>query len=135
MYITLALFASLATLAVARLSCKVPSLGGGRDDGPAINAAFQRCAKNGKITLDKYYLVDSLLLTTELDDVEIELSGMRESYLIIDDIVFFDTLEVQYSADIAKWSPQSYFLQYQNALVYLHNFILWRTPSSIPRLF
>jgi galacturan 1,4-alpha-galacturonidase len=89
MYITAALFASLATLAVARLSCKVPSLGGGRDDGPAINAAFQRCAKNGKITLDKYYLVDSLLLTTELDDVEIELSGMRESYLVIDNIQYF----------------------------------------------
>lgn len=64
-----------AVLASARLDCKVPHLGGGQDDGPAINAAFKRCAKNGKVVLDKYYSVDSLLFTTGLDDVEIELSG------------------------------------------------------------
>lgn len=76
---TVTLFLSLLiTTATARLSCKVPSLGGGRDDGPAISAAFKRCAKNGKVVLDKYYNVDSLLLTTELEDVEIELSGFRE---------------------------------------------------------
>ena len=71
---------SLACLSVtsARLSCKVPHLGGGRDDGPAINAAFKRCAKNGKVVLDQYYLVDSLLFTVGLDDVEVELSGTRE---------------------------------------------------------
>ena len=72
-----ALLASFAASGAARLTCAVPSLGGGQDDGPAINAAFQRCAKNGKITLDKYYLIDSLLFTTGLDDVEIELSGTR----------------------------------------------------------
>lgn len=77
------LLAVLCTVASARLSCKVPNLGGGRDDGPAINAAFQRCAKNGKVVLDKYYLVDTLLFTTGLDDVEIELSGtgMHDSFL------------------------------------------------------
>ncbi|KAI0701363.1 pectin lyase-like protein [Cytidiella melzeri] len=95
------LLAYLVMLATARLSCEVASLGGGRDDGPAINAAFQRCAKKGKVTLDKYYLVDSLLLTTGLDDVEVELSGM-----------------LQYSPNIAKWSPQSYFLEYQNATTF-----------------
>ncbi|KAI0087365.1 pectin lyase-like protein [Irpex rosettiformis] len=93
--------ASLAATAAARLSCKVPSLGGGRDDGPAISAAFERCGRNGKVTLDKYYLVDSLLLTTGLDNVDIELSGF-----------------LQYSPDIAKWSPQSYFLEYQNATTF-----------------
>ena len=67
--------ASLAAVASARLTCTVPHLGGGQDDGPAINAAFKRCAKNGKITLNKYYSVNSLLLHTNLDDVEIELSG------------------------------------------------------------
>ena len=69
------LLATLCTVASARLTCKVPHLGGGRDDGPAINAAFERCASKGKVVLDKYYLVDSLLLTTGLDDVEVELSG------------------------------------------------------------
>jgi hypothetical protein len=69
------LLASLCAVASARLSCKVPHLGGGRDDGPAINAAFERCAKGGKVVLDQYYSVDTLLFTTGLDDVEIELSG------------------------------------------------------------
>lgn len=75
--ILLASFAVIGAVS-ARLSCKVPHLGGGQDDGPAINKAFQRCAKNGKVVLDEYYLVDSLLFTTELDDVEIELSGTRK---------------------------------------------------------
>ncbi|EKM57997.1 glycoside hydrolase family 28 protein [Phanerochaete carnosa HHB-10118-sp] len=92
------LLASLCVAAFARLECKVPHLGGGRDDGPAISAAFQRCAKNGKVVLDQYYSVDSLLLITGLDDVEIVLSGT-----------------LQYTPDIAKWSPQSLFLTYQNA--------------------
>ncbi|GJE94846.1 glycoside hydrolase family 28 protein [Phanerochaete sordida] len=94
----LALF---CTTAFARLDCKVPHLGGGGDDGPAINAAFERCAKNGKVVLDQYYSVDTLLFTTGLDDVEIELSGT-----------------LQYTPDIAKWSPQSYFLTYQNATTF-----------------
>lgn len=45
--------------------------------------------------------MDSLLFTTGLDDVEIELSGT-----------------LQYTPDIAKWSPQSYFLTYQNATTF-----------------
>lgn len=77
--ILLASFAVIGAVS-ARLSCKVPHLGGGQDDGPAINKAFQRCAKNGKVVLDEYYLVDSLLFTTELDDVEIELSGTRKCW-------------------------------------------------------
>ncbi|KAL1949040.1 hypothetical protein VTO73DRAFT_10846 [Trametes versicolor] len=91
----------LSALAVARRTCKVPAIGGGEDDGPAINAAFERCSKNAKVVLDKYYVVDTLLLTKDLDDVEIELSGT-----------------VQYTPDIAKWSPQSLFLVYQNATTF-----------------
>ncbi|TCD71895.1 hypothetical protein EIP91_000027 [Steccherinum ochraceum] len=95
------LLTSLAAAASARLSCKVKPLGGGQDDGPNILAAFKRCAKKGRVTLDQYYVVDTLLMTTGLDDVEIELSGV-----------------VQYTPDIAKWSPQSYYLTYQNATTY-----------------
>jgi galacturan 1,4-alpha-galacturonidase len=75
MLISAFLVSCFVAIASARLSCKVPHLGGGRDDGPAINAAFQTCAKNGKVILDQYYLVDSLLFTVGLDDVEIDLSG------------------------------------------------------------
>ncbi|KAH8103049.1 pectin lyase fold/virulence factor [Cristinia sonorae] len=81
-----------------RRVCKVKALGGGQDDGPNILKAFKKCAKKGKVVLDEYYVVDTLLLTTGLEDVEIELSGT-----------------VQYTPDIAKWSPQSYFMTYQNA--------------------
>ena len=68
--------------AVARLTCTVPHVGAGHDDGPAINAAFERCAKGGRVVLDQYYSVDSLLFTTGLDDVEVELSGTGECYII-----------------------------------------------------
>ncbi|KAI0760371.1 pectin lyase-like protein [Fomes fomentarius] len=94
-------FAFLAALALARRSCKVPAIGGGEDDGPAINAAFKRCAKKSRVVLDKYYVVDTLLLTEDLDDVQIELSGT-----------------VQYTPDIARWSPQSLYLTYQNATTF-----------------
>ena len=66
---------SLAALALGRKTCKVPAIGGGEDDGPAINAAFKKCATRSKIVLDKYYVVDTLLMADNLDDVEIELSG------------------------------------------------------------
>ncbi|KAI0828649.1 pectin lyase-like protein [Trametes gibbosa] len=91
----------LVGISAARRSCKVKAIGGGEDDGPAINAAFERCSKNAKIVLDKYYVVDSLLHASGLDDVEIELSGT-----------------VQYTPDIAKWSPQSLYLVYQNATTF-----------------
>lgn len=86
---------------------------------PAINAAFERCSKNAKVVLDKYYVVDTLLLTKDLDDVEIELSGTGERLCgrlrrpVCDGI----TSSVQYTPDIAKWSPQSLYLVYQNAYV------------------
>ena len=70
--------ASLSAVALARKSCKVHAIGGGEDDGPAINAAFERCAKKSRVVLDKYYVVDTLLVTKDLDDVEIELSGTSE---------------------------------------------------------
>ncbi|THH32774.1 hypothetical protein EUX98_g1418 [Antrodiella citrinella] len=99
---TVALLLTLLVAAVsARISCTVKPLGGGQDDGPNILAAFKRCAKEGRVTLDKYYVVDTLLLTTGLDDVEIEFTGT-----------------VQYTPNIAKWSPQSYFLTYQNATTF-----------------
>ncbi|KAI0716739.1 pectin lyase-like protein [Earliella scabrosa] len=93
--------ASLSAVALARKSCKVHAIGGGEDDGPAINAAFERCAKKSRVVLDKYYVVDTLLVTKDLDDVEIELSGT-----------------IQYTPNIAKWSPQSLYLTYQNATTF-----------------
>jgi galacturan 1,4-alpha-galacturonidase len=68
----------LIPIATARLSCVVKGLGGGQDDGPNILAAFQRCKNNGRVTLADYYSVDTLLMTTGLNDVEVELSGTRE---------------------------------------------------------
>ncbi len=59
-------------------TCNVPAIGGGEDDGPAILAAFKECSRNAKIVLDKYYVVDTLLLTKDLENVQIELSGTGE---------------------------------------------------------
>ncbi|KZT22387.1 glycoside hydrolase family 28 protein [Neolentinus lepideus HHB14362 ss-1] len=86
---------------LGRTICSVKAIGGGQDDGPNINTAFQQCSSNGRIVLDGYYVVDTLLFTTVLSDVEIELSGT-----------------VQYTPNIAKWSPQSYYMTYQNATTF-----------------
>lgn len=72
-------FVTLVAAASARLTCTVKPLGGGEDDGPNILAAFKRCGKKGRVTLDQYYVVDTLLLTTDLDDVEIEFTGTGTS--------------------------------------------------------
>lgn len=116
-------FASLAAISLAhnthntRKTCEVPAKGAGQDDGPTINSVFKKCSHNSKIVLDKYYVVDTLLLTENLDNVEIELSGtgkfqatpFRQPSLML------RLFLVQYTPDIAKWSPQSLYLVYQNA--------------------
>lgn len=76
-------------------TCKVASSVGGKDAGPSILNAFKECGKGGKIVLDGYYSVDTVLLTAG-ENVEIELSGT-----------------VQYTPDITKWSNTSIFLTYQ----------------------
>ncbi|OCH83873.1 pectin lyase-like protein [Obba rivulosa] len=97
--------ACLAALVLAKSdktrTCTVQHLGGRQDDGPNIRAVFKECSSDAKIVLDQYYSVDSLLVTTGLRNVEIELSGT-----------------VQYTPDIAKWSPDSLFLVYQNTTTF-----------------
>jgi len=79
-------------------TCTVVPVAAGGDDGPSILSAFAQCGQNGKIILDKYYSVNTVLNTTGLKNVEIELSGT-----------------LQYTPDIAYWSPNSIYLTYQNA--------------------
>ena len=126
MHAKLPLLLSLGTLVFAhgdpqRLqeTCRVPAIGGGEDDGPAILAAFKECSRDAKIVLDKYYVVDTLLLTKNLENVEIELSGTGEHLNVSPGSIVRPecsyVLSVQYTPDIAKWSPQSLYLTYQNA--------------------
>lgn len=61
------------------LICAVKPLGGGKDDGPNILAAFANCSSGGTVVLDKFYVVDTLLMTTGLKNVNIELSGTGAS--------------------------------------------------------
>ena len=79
MFAKLFALSTLLALVLARRpqpkTCVVPAIGGGEDDGPAILAAFKECSRNAKIVLDKYYVVDTLLLTENLENVEVELSG------------------------------------------------------------
>ena len=103
------LFTSLfAILAQSRKTCHVIPLTGGQDSGPRILEALSTtgtgCGLGGKVVLDGYYLVDTVLETTGLRDVEIELSGT-----------------LQYTPDIAKWSNTSIYLTYQvSLLLYAH---------------
>ncbi|CCL99569.1 uncharacterized protein FIBRA_01587 [Fibroporia radiculosa] len=102
MYLGLLSFLLLAVAAAAyEKICAVKALGGGRDDGPSINAAFQECSENSMIILDSYYSVNTLLLTEGLDHVDVLLSGT-----------------VQYTPNIAYWSPNSLYLTYQNATTF-----------------
>lgn len=103
MMLSTRVFAALVSFVTSTLAltCQVPGSVGGRDAGPAINAAFEECASDATIILDSYYSVDTLLFTTNLSNVSIELSGT-----------------VQYTPDIAKWSPQSYYMAYQNATTF-----------------
>ena len=71
--------ASPTSTVVPRPSCVVNGLGAGQDDGPNILAAFEQCKNGGSVILADYSPVDTLLFVTGLDDVEIELSGTRES--------------------------------------------------------
>ncbi|GBE83849.1 Probable exopolygalacturonase [Sparassis crispa] len=97
----LTVLGSLVTVALAQKVCEVVPLGGNEDDGPAINSAFEDCSQNATVVLDQYYSVDSLLYTANLSNVTIVLSGT-----------------VQYTPDIAKWSPGSYYMTYQNATTF-----------------
>ena len=81
--------------------CNVTPLGHLQDDGPNIVQAVKDCDNGGTVVLDGFYIVGSALNTTNLTDLSIELSGT-----------------IQYTPDIAYWSPNSFFLTYQNATTY-----------------
>ncbi|KAH7925795.1 glycoside hydrolase family 28 protein [Leucogyrophana mollusca] len=94
-------FAASPNVQVEGSTCKVIPLGGGQDDGPNILSAFAQCGTDGTIVLDRYYVVNTVLVTTGLKNVGIELSGV-----------------VQYTPNIAYWSPNSLYLTFQNATTY-----------------
>ena len=84
----------MVSLAAAALAwdtiCAVKPLGGGRDDGPSINAAFEKCSSNAAIILDGYYSVNTLLLAQNLSHVDIVLSGtgefpVRQTHVVADE--------------------------------------------------
>jgi len=82
-------------------TCRVIAKGAGQDDAPTILNAFSSCGTNGQIILDGYYVVNTLLKTINLKTVEIQLSGT-----------------IQYTPNIAYWSPNSFYLTYQNATTF-----------------
>ena len=69
------LLLALCIVVAGKKECHVEHSSSGSDAGPAINAAFQKCARGGKVILDGFYTVDTLLFTTGLTDVAIEPSG------------------------------------------------------------
>jgi galacturan 1,4-alpha-galacturonidase len=72
--------------------------GGTSDDSAAIKAALASCNNGGTVVLDKTYTIGSLLQTTDLSNVAIELSGT-----------------INLSADINYWTSNGFQLNYQKA--------------------
>jgi hypothetical protein len=59
-----------------RKLCTVKPNKDGSDDAPAVIQAFQDCGKNGRVEfLNETYHIKSIMNTTGLDDVEIDLKG------------------------------------------------------------
>lgn len=92
---TILLAASLASSTYAAV-CQVP--GGTTDDSAAIKAALETCNNGGTVVLDKTYTIGSLLETTDLSNIAIELSGT-----------------IKLAADINYWSTNGFQLNYQKA--------------------
>jgi hypothetical protein len=65
-------FLGSATVSAAA-TCEVA--GGTADDGPAIKAALASCNNGGTVVLDKTYTIATVLETTNLSNIAIELSG------------------------------------------------------------
>lgn len=87
-----------AALAGASLAAVCQVAGGTSDDSAAIKAALKACNNGGTVVLDKTYTIGSLLQTTDLANVAIELSGT-----------------VKLSADINYWASNGFQLNYQKA--------------------
>jgi hypothetical protein len=66
-------FLGSAATSVAATTCEVA--GGTADDGPAIKAALASCNNGGTVVLDKTYTIATVLETTNLSNIAIELSG------------------------------------------------------------
>lgn len=96
-FTSLALGLGLFGRLVSGLTCEVP--GGTSDDAPAIKAALTQCNNGGTVVLDKTYTIGSVLLTTGLSNVAIQLSG---------------TVNLA-SSNLSYWTSNSYQLTYQNA--------------------
>jgi len=59
-----------------RKVCTVKANKDGSDDAPEVIRAFQDCGKNGRVEfLNETYHIESIMNTTGLDDVEIDLKG------------------------------------------------------------
>lgn len=101
-------------------TCTVTPIGGGQDDGPNIIRAFDACKSGGTIVLDRYYVVNTVLVITGLQDVKIEFSSVGASRSLNTRSASIQSTylsAVQYTANIAYWSPNSYYMEFQNAYV------------------
>ncbi|KAE8453337.1 hypothetical protein EG329_011405 [Mollisiaceae sp. DMI_Dod_QoI] len=78
------------------LTCDVP--GGTSDDGLAIASALFSCNNGGTVVLDKTYTIATVLQTTALNNVAVQLTGT-----------------IKLSPDISYWKSRGVVLTYQSA--------------------
>lgn len=87
-----------ATLVSACWAAVCQVAGGTSDDSPAIKAALASCNNGGTVVLDKTYTIGSVLQTTDLHNIAIELTGT-----------------IKLSTDISYWASNGFQLNYQKA--------------------
>ena len=76
LYGTLGLSSAISSPRAANPTCEVPANEDGSDDTPAILSAFEECGNGGNIIfLDTTYNVGTIMNTTGLSDVTIDIYG------------------------------------------------------------
>jgi galacturan 1,4-alpha-galacturonidase len=91
-------FVSILGFAVSALAATCEVAGGTSDDGPAIAAALSTCNNGGTVVLDKTYTLATVLQTTALNNVAIQLTGT-----------------IKLSPEISYWKASGVQLTYQSA--------------------
>jgi len=107
---------SVAATSVIATTCEVA--GGTSDDGPAIKTALANCNNGGTVVLDKTYTIATVLETTDLKNVAIQLSGTINlspgTKLRISNPGYGTNLYLQ-NVEISYWKASGVELIYQSA--------------------
>ena len=92
---------------ITRKTCTVEASGtNATDDAPAIISAFQECGQGGKVVFENTtYYVNSIMNTTGLNDVEVDLKGTLLVNLLVSKNNVYEKPHSQAPSSGAQTSP------------------------------